>query len=239
MASPDLEALMLLQERHTELDQLRHRRAHLPERAALSELQAQAASHRARRQEVAAGLGVLETRQAETEAELAATEARITELDSRFYSGTVTASRDLMAMTEEIESLKRRRSHLEDRVLEVMTEREPADEEMAAIEEQLSALAADIDRVTAELTAAEAEIDAEIAQVEEARLAARALVPADLVERFEALSTKLGGVGAARLHGASCSGCHLTLPATELDRIRKAPDGTVLTCDQCGRILVP
>jgi hypothetical protein len=36
----------------------------------------------------------------------------------------------------------------------------------------------------------------------------------------------------------SCSGCHLTLPAMEVDRIRKAPADEVITCDQCGRILV-
>ena len=44
--------------------------------------------------------------------------------------------------------------------------------------------------------------------------------------------------GAARLVGGSCSGCHLVLPSMEVDRIRKAPPDAVITCDQCGRILV-
>ena len=47
----------------------------------------------------------------------------------------------------------------------------------------------------------------------------------------------------ARMHvdtgvTTSCSGCHLTLPATEIDRIKKAPPDAFFTCDQCGRILV-
>jgi hypothetical protein len=46
-------------------------------------------------------------------------------------------------------------------------------------------------------------------------------------------------VGAARLVGTTCQGCHLTIPATEVDRIRKAPKGTVEYCDNCGAILVP
>ena len=48
----------------------------------------------------------------------------------------------------------------------------------------------------------------------------------------------LGGVGAARLVGPSCTGCHLTLPAQELDRIRREPPDALVFCDQCGRILV-
>jgi predicted nucleic acid-binding Zn-ribbon protein len=43
----------------------------------------------------------------------------------------------------------------------------------------------------------------------------------------------------ARLAGARCGGCHLTLPATELDGIRRAPPDTVSRCEQCNRILVP
>jgi hypothetical protein len=61
----------------------------------------------------------------------------------------------------------------------------------------------------------------------------------DLLARYEQLRSKLGGTGAARLVGASCSGCHLTLSSMELDRVRKAASDAVITCEQCGRILVP
>ncbi|MDQ1445435.1 MAG: C4-type zinc ribbon domain, partial [Acidimicrobiaceae bacterium] len=44
--------------------------------------------------------------------------------------------------------------------------------------------------------------------------------------------------GAAKLVGSNCSGCHLSLPATELDRIRHGSPDQVVFCDQCGRILV-
>ena len=55
---------------------------------------------------------------------------------------------------------------------------------------------------------------------------------------YERLRAKLGGVGAARLVGPRCSGCHLTLPATELDRLRKGSPDALVFCDQCGRILI-
>jgi hypothetical protein len=82
------------------------------------------------------------------------------------------------------------------------------------------------------------EIDAGIVAQSQARVEAAATVPPDLLARYERLRTQLAGTGAARLVAGSCSGCHLSLPAMEVDRIRKAPPDEVITCDQCGRILV-
>ena len=70
---------------------------------------------------------------------------------------------------------------------------------------------------------AEAEIDVEL----EAVLAERAAIAADARRRprsttYEQLRHDLGGIGVARLVGTNCGGCHLTLSAVELDRIRHA-----------------
>jgi len=35
-----------------------------------------------------------------------------------------------------------------------------------------------------------------------------------------------------------CGGCHLALPATEVARLRIEPADTLVTCEQCERILV-
>ena len=36
----------------------------------------------------------------------------------------------------------------------------------------------------------------------------------------------------------NCGGCHLTLSAVELDRVRHQPEGTLVFCGECGRLLV-
>jgi hypothetical protein len=43
----------------------------------------------------------------------------------------------------------------------------------------------------------------------------------------------------ARLIGHHCDGCHLELSSAEVERIRHQGPDTIVTCDQCGRILVP
>jgi predicted nucleic acid-binding Zn-ribbon protein len=172
------------------------------------------------------------------EADVATTEARITEVDKRLYSGQVSASRDLQAMSEEIGHLKARRSNLEDRILEIMEEREPVDAEVAQLEADLSGLEAEAAEMQVALGQAEAVVDGELEAMTGERAAAAAELPPDLTATYERLRSQLGGVGAARLVGSSCSGCHLALPATELDRLRRGPPDELVYCDQCGRILV-
>ena len=234
-----LEALLEVQEHDTAVDRLRHRRTHLPERAELAaatakgaEVMARLADARIRREEV---LG----RQAGLEASIASADARITEMDGRLYSGQITATRDILAMTAEIESLKARRSSLEDEVLATMEEDEPLASDVSRLEAELAAVEEEADRLRKSVAASEREIDLEATAVAEARKAVAARVSGDLLATYEKLRASLGGVGAARLVGQSCTGCHLTLPAQEVARIKRAPPDALMLCEQCGRILVP
>jgi uncharacterized protein len=236
--SDALAALLVVQDHDTALDQLRHRRATLPERAALNDIEDRIAKidvalvpARAARDEAAG-------RQAALDGEANRAADRIVEVEKRLYGGTVSASRELTAMSEEVEHLRARRSSLEDQELEVMEELEPLEGEVARLEGERAALSSQADDAADALVKAEAEVDREIAGVSAERDAAAADVPPDLVATYEKLRARLGGVGAARLVGSSCSGCHLVLPATELDRIKKSGPDALVFCDQCGRILV-
>jgi hypothetical protein len=238
MSVDELHDLLAVQDLDTQADQLRHRRTHLPERARLDEVTTELRGVEADGVAVTAERDELARRQAELEAELADLERRMTDLDRRMRSGTISAPRDLQAMSAQIDGMKRRRSDLEDAELEILEALDPIEARVAELQDRWASL----DRESAELRArvvdAERELDAELAGVVEARRTAAAPVPAELMATYERLRQRLGGVGAAPLVGASCGGCHLTLSAGALDRIRRAPADTVVTCEQCGRILV-
>lgn len=234
----DLERLLVVQEHDTAIDQLEHRRAHLPERAELAAVEGRIADVEARLAEARAARDAIGARQARFEQETAHVEERIAEIEKRMYSGAVSASRELQAMAAEVESLKERRSTLEDHVLAAMEEAEPVDEAVAALLGERAGHDAEAERLRALIAEAEVAIGAELEAERAVRGAAAEEVPADLMQTYERLRAKLGGVGAARLVGSSCTGCHLTLPATELDRIRRGPADALEFCDQCGRILV-
>jgi predicted nucleic acid-binding Zn-ribbon protein len=236
---PALEDLLVVQEHDSAADRLRHRRETLPERARLSEVEQAIAALDASAADVGGRRDDVARRQQRHEDELASAEGKIGEVDRKLYSGTVTAPRELQALQADVASLKRHRSDIEDHVLEAMQDREPLDSELAKLHEQRAAFESEAEQLRQAIAAQTKEIDSELTTELEARATAAAGVPDDLLSQYERLRTKQGGIGAARLVNGRCSGCHLTLPATELDRIRREPPDTVVLCDQCGRILVP
>ncbi len=172
------------------------------------------------------------------EQQIGASRSRREALEKRLYGGQVAAARELQAMSEEVKHLARHIDELEDREIEIMEVLEPLDGELQAADVTRDALEKEAQRLRAAIEEGERALDAEIAEETRARAAAASGVRDELLSRYEQLRSKLGGTGAARLVGASCSGCHLTLSSMELDRVRKAPPDTVITCEQCGRILV-
>jgi predicted nucleic acid-binding Zn-ribbon protein len=232
----DLATLATLQDRDTAADQLRYRRAHLPERAA----DAEAAATLSAADEEAASLGAqqaeLAARQDRLEADVAACEAARAGLSRKL--STTSVPREAQALSAEIESLEARQRHLEDELLDVMEALEPIDGRLAALAAARPSLDARAGAMATALTAAEAVVNAELAAVGHERAALAATVAAPLLNRYERLRRRLGGVAVAHVDHGRCTGCNLALPVLELERVRSAAVDAVVECEQCGRILV-
>jgi hypothetical protein len=234
----ELEALLELQDYDTRIDQELHRKAHLPERAQVAELGAASALEESARTSLASVHDVVATHQAEAERELKATEDRIVQVNKRLYGGTVSASRELQAMANDVVGLRRRASELEDRALGLMEEREPLDKQLGEYDARLAELSQRRQELSQQLQAAEADVDASLSVLRAQRQEAAGAIGPQLLARYERLRERLGGVAVARLTGGRCDGCHLSLSAMELDRIRHEAAGSLEYCEQCGRILV-
>lgn len=239
MSADELEALLLVQEHDTARDRLRHRRVSLPERAELDAalvrvraLDAQTREVRGRHDEVLAN-----ERRLDDEARTLG--VRADEGDAKLYSGTVNSPRELQAMQADVDMLRRQRSDLEDQELEVMEAREVLDAELAALDAEMAVVAADAERLRGVISEAEGEIDEELAKEDTARAQQAESVPASLLADYERRRAQNKGAGAARLVGTSCTACHLSIPSTEAEAIRRAAGSVVAYCDNCGAILVP
>lgn len=234
-----LDLLLEVQEQDLALDRLAYRRRELPERAAVADLEAQVAEDQARVTETRAQRDKLAGQQDELDRHASAVGERIATIEQRLQSGRAGSYRDEQAMGEEAGSLARQRREIEDQELEVMEALEPLEAELATCTAELAATSGELGLAREQLAEAEAELDAGAAAVRSVRGRLAEALPADLAASYERLRSKLGGVGAARLVHGACDGCHLQLPASELDRLRHAAAGAVVYCDQCGRILVP
>ena len=238
MADDPVHALLAVQEVDSALDRLTHRRRTLPERRALADARAAVDAVTDELATAERRAGELGEEIGRREDEVAANEARVASLEATLDSGRGGSPRDLAAMADEVQGIRRRIGILEDALLELLEEAETIGATRSELQHRRDERATAVAEATEALAAAQAEIDAEESEVAPRRAGLAEQVPADLLASYERLRAHLGGVAVAPLDGARCSGCHLTLPATELDALRHAPPGTVVRHEECGRILV-
>lgn len=227
-----------LQTVDTSLAQLLHRRKTLPEHAEFAAIKQRRESLDEKLVAVSTQVADLELDQRQAEADLDPVRARLVRNQHRIDSGGVPDPKALTAMVEEIEHLKRRISNLEDAELEVMQALETAQgehDELAAerrgIDAQLSEV---IDRRDEQVR----EIDAQAVELKTERSGLITLLPAPLLSRYDKVRASHSGLGAAALRQRRCTGCQLEANAADMRDYAAAPADEVLSCEECGRILV-
>ncbi len=151
---------------------------------------------------------------------------------------TINDAKQLANLQHELESLARRQTELEDVELEVMERLDAAQKSHAEQVAAREALVAEMDQASTALDNALADLADDERIATEARAAAAARVPADLLALYDKLRADNGGIGAAALHRGRCEGCRIELTPVDLGRIREAPETEVIRCEECRRILV-
>lgn len=233
-----LEELLVVQEHDSVLEQLQHRLASLPQRPAIEALRRTAAENDAEMAEVRTQHDTLLRDEHRLDDEATGYEAKRAAMEARLYSGSVTAPKELQSMQAEVEQFRRLRTEFEDRELELMEQREVVDARLAAAEGVHATHQRELERLGAELAAEEASIGSELEVARAERDRAAAKIGSDLLAIYEDRRAKNRGAGVARLVGTTCQGCHLSVPSSEADALRKATPDTVAFCDNCGAILV-
>jgi uncharacterized protein len=235
----ELEALLVVQEHDLALDRLRHQHATMPERAELEACTRELVARTSERADVQSRRDVVHAEERKLDDEARSVGAHADEVNAKLYSGSVQSPRELQAMQADVEMLKKRRSELEDQELEVMEQRETLDNELAALDAAIATLNATGDQLRSTIAATEAEIESDVQAEAGARATAAAPIAAPLLADYEKRRAQNRGAGAARLVGVTCQACHLTIPSTEAEQIRRAAGATIAYCDNCGAILVP
>ena len=230
-----LNDLLVLQDVDSQIDRLRHDRKTLPELDRFREAHEELSRLVAQRDETAASLRETALAQDKTSGELDITEGRLDAEQNRLYAGGMSA-RDADYLRREVEMLGRKKSSMEDEVLELMERREALEAEMEESEAKVGAAEAAKADLEGIITEAWRAIDEELAALERRRSDIVPLIPEDLLELYDELrAVKDGGVGAARLADGICGGCHLRLTAAEeLEAKASQPP----RCIHCRRILV-
>lgn len=148
-----------------------------------------------------------------------------------------TDPKQAQALENEIDSLSRRISMLEDTELEIMGRVEEAQAAVDAQQALIDQTQSEGAQLTAAAKADMAAAATEAEQLARDRAALAATVAADLLVEFERRSAR-GGVGVGLLRRGVCEGCRMVLAGTDITEIRRAAPDEVVSCPECGAILV-
>ncbi|KAA9087071.1 zinc ribbon domain-containing protein [Microbacterium radiodurans] len=169
---------------------------------------------------IVSDIGVVDARAARDEQRLSAT----------------SSAKDAQGLEHEIASLARRKSELEDGQLAAMERLEDLETQVRAQEALVAEVNAEGGRLSAEGKAAVADADAKLDAATRDRAAVAARIPGELLARYETLAQRTPGAGL--LQRRTCGGCHMELAGSDLKAIGQAAADEVVTCPECGCILV-
>ncbi len=238
MAAPAYEQLLAVQDLDTTIDQRRHRIANHPIKSEISAIDDQISAVAATVAEVEARRHELQRDVKRLADEVALIDDKRAQTDAKLYDGSVTGTKDLLALQDEAKMLLDRKNGIEDDELEFMESLEAVEAELAPSVAEREKLAAEREERESALTAAIAGLEVELAETERQRADAAGAVPSEPLAHYDRLRSDFGGVAVARLVGSTCDGCHMTLSAVAIDLIKKQPEDAVVTCDDCGRLLI-
>ncbi|MCT2587359.1 zinc ribbon domain-containing protein [Actinophytocola gossypii] len=228
--------LLELADIDAELARVDHRRRTLPE---LDEIAAAEQAVRTKRDAQVAtdtALADLDREVKRQEKEIDAVRAREDRDRALLADGSVSA-KQLTDLEHELETLKRRQSTLEDELLDIMERREAveldsqhAGVELAKAEEALADAARRRDDALADLDTTQARRDAE-------RGGLVGEFPEPLLGLYERVRRNKG-IGAALLRARRCGACRIELDRSAISRISGTAADEVVTCEECGAIMV-
>ena len=226
-----VETLYRLQQRDLRLDALRRRKRDIE--AAVIE-PASVLTSRA----TAAATRQVETLQGslrDADLERQSLNTKITSEERRLYGGKVSNVKEMTSIESEIQSLRRRLSTLDDRMLETMMALETAQAEQRTATDKLTAIERRWATHLAGLQEQQRAVEVELGEVETAIADLRATLPSDALADYDELRRKKGGRAVAAINRGRCEGCQVALPVANIDRARL---GEIARCNNCGRILV-
>jgi len=168
------------------------------------------------------------------ESDVKVTEQRRTRDAERLAAST--NPKDAQALEHELASLGRRISDLEDQQLDVMGRLEEAESAVATQQALIDTTTAEGTELTAQAKAQVAAATNEIAQLSRDRDAVTADIPADLLAEYTRRASR--GIGVGLLRRGTCEGCRMMLSGTHLNEVRQAAADAVISCPECGAILV-
>jgi predicted nucleic acid-binding Zn-ribbon protein len=228
---PELEQLLVLQDRQQKIRQIQSEIKTLPfERSHLeSQLAASAAGVEALKQKTRQ----LEIDRKKLELDVGTRNESIGRLKTQQYQ--TRKNDEFQALGHEIERYQDEIRKLEDQELELMIEADKLKAEVDTAEKNARTTKDTISRQLANLEAKSKALETQQAQLANEREALTSKIDADLLDQFERLFNSKGDAALVAVEHRVCTGCHMKITTATASQVKAGRE--IVSCENCGRIL--
>jgi predicted nucleic acid-binding Zn-ribbon protein len=228
---PELEQLLVLQDRQQRIKQIQTEVETLPLQK--KSLEAQLAAS-------VAGVEVLKQKGRKVEMDRKKLELDVgtrTESISRLKTQQYQTRKndEFQAIGHEIERYENEIRKIEDEELELMIEADKLKADLGVEEKKAATVKDSVARQTADLDAKSKTLESRLEELTKERAEIAGKIDEDLLGRFERLFKSKGDAVVVPLEHEVCTGCHMKVTTQTAHRAKAGKE--IVSCDNCGRIL--
>ncbi len=228
---PDLEQLLVLQDRQQKIKQIQIEVETLPLQK--KSLEAQLAAS-------VAGVEVLKQKARKVEMDRKKLELDVgtrTESISRLKTQQYQTRKndEFQAIGHEIERYENEIRKIEDEELELMIEADKLKADLGVEEKKAATVKESVARQTADLEVKSKTLESRLEELTKERVEIAGKIDEDLLGRFERLFKSKGDAVVVPLEHEVCTGCHMKVTTQTAHRAKAGKE--IVSCENCGRIL--
>jgi uncharacterized protein len=228
---PDLEQLLILQDRQQKIRQIQTEIRTLPQQR--NSLEGQLAAS-------AAGVEALKQKARQVEVDRKKLELDVgTRTDSiaklRTQQYQTRKNDEFQAMGHEIQRYENEIKKIEDDELELMLQADKAKAELAEEEKKAATTKESISRQLVDLADKTKALESRLQELTKERTELATKIDEDLLDRFDRLFESKGDAAVVALEHNVCTGCHMKVTTATVMHAKAGKE--IVSCEQCGRIL--
>jgi len=228
---PELEELLVLQDRQQKIKQIQTEIETVPLRR--KSLEAQLAASVAGVETLKQKARQVEMDRKKLELDVGTRAETIARLKTQQYQ--TRKNDEFQAIGHEIERYQNEISKIEDDELELMVEADKIKADLAEDEKKAAVVKESIARQTADLDEKSKALESRLEGLTKERANLAAKIDEDLLGRFERLFKSKGDAAVVAIEHGVCTGCHMKVTTATAAQARVGKE--IVNCENCGRIL--
>ncbi len=228
---PELEQLLVLQDRQQKIKQIQTEVDTLPLQR--KNLEAQLAGSIAGVEALKQKVRQVEMDRKKLELDVGTRTETISRLKTQQYQ--TRKNDEFQAIGHEIERYENEIRKIEDEELELMVEADKVKADLGVEEKKSATVKESVARQTADLEAKSKTLQSRLEEVTKERTEIAGKIDEDLLSRFERLFKSKGDAVVVALEHEVCTGCHMKVTTQTAHRAKAGKE--IVNCENCGRIL--